>query len=70
MIVVKRTRFTIDLPDDLHKKLKAISAYEGTSMREVITGYLEDALRGKNAGQKHKTGDEDAIFKGSITMTS
>lgn len=38
-------RITIDLPLELQKKLKILSAIKGTSMREIIIKSLEQKLK-------------------------
>jgi uncharacterized protein (DUF1778 family) len=38
-------RITIDLPLDLQKKLKAVAALEGKSMREIVIQSVEKELK-------------------------
>ena len=38
-------RITVDLPLDLQKKLKAIAALQGKSMREVVIESVEKELK-------------------------
>ncbi len=45
-------RITVDLPMKLQKKLKAIAALQGKSMREVIIDALEQELRSTNNATK------------------
>lgn len=37
-------RTTLDLPDDLFRKAKAKAALEGTSLKNLITRFIEDGL--------------------------
>lgn len=39
-------RTTVDLPDDLYRRLKARAALGGLKVRELLTRYLEQGLRG------------------------
>lgn len=38
-------RITVDLPLNLQKKLKAVAALQGKSMREVVIGSIEKELK-------------------------
>jgi hypothetical protein len=38
------SRITVDIPKNFHKKLKALAALEGKSMREIIVESLEGRL--------------------------
>ena len=38
-------RTTLDLPDDLFRQVKAKAALEGTSLKDVLTRYIESGLR-------------------------
>ncbi|MFV0339173.1 MAG: hypothetical protein ACK5MA_00880 [Parachlamydiaceae bacterium] len=35
---------TIDIPDEDHKRLKALAALTGKSMREIIIGWIHEHL--------------------------
>ena len=37
-------RITVDLPMELHRRLKSVTALNGVSMRQFIIIYLEKAL--------------------------
>lgn len=39
---------TIDIPEATHKKLKAIAAVQGKSMREIVIELIDERLRGTN----------------------
>lgn len=41
-------RMTIDIPSNVHKKLKAIAAYEGISLKNLIITCLKDNLLSSN----------------------
>ena len=43
-------RTTIDLPDDLYRMLKARAALNGTTLRELIQGLVEQGLRRPERG--------------------
>lgn len=38
-------RTTIDLPDDLFRRVKARAALDGTTLKELVTRYVETGLR-------------------------
>ena len=38
-------RTTLDLPDDLFRKLKARAALMGTTVKDLLTSYVESGLR-------------------------
>lgn len=42
------SRMTIDVPDEDHKRLKALAAVLGKSMREIITEWIHDKLYSTN----------------------
>jgi len=39
---------TIDVPEEDHKRLKALAAILGKSMREIITGWIHERLYSAN----------------------
>lgn len=41
-------RFSIDMPEDIHKKFKSYSVLQGKSMREIIINLVERELEKKN----------------------
>jgi len=44
-------RTTVDVPDDLYRRLKARAALSGLKVRELMTRYLEEGLRSLPAGE-------------------
>lgn len=42
------TRITIEMPEQEHKKLKAIAAFLGISLKELVLNCLMDNLLSKN----------------------
>ena len=44
--VLLSMRVTIDLPDKLHRKLKALAVKRGCSMKEVVIGALKTDVAG------------------------
>jgi hypothetical protein len=38
-------RTTVDLPDDLLRKVKAHAALQGTTLKDLLTRYVEQGLR-------------------------
>ena len=43
------SRMTIDIPEEDHKRLKALAALLGKSMREIILEWMHEHLYGANA---------------------
>ena len=43
-----QTRMTIDMPFDEHKKLKAMAAYMGLSLKDLVLSCLRDHLLSDN----------------------
>jgi 2-methylcitrate dehydratase PrpD len=41
------SRITIDLPTDFHKKLKALAAMQGKSMRKIVVDLIDEQLSTK-----------------------
>jgi hypothetical protein len=42
-------RTTIDLPDSLFREAKTRAVEQGTSLKQLVTNYIEAGLRGKTA---------------------
>ncbi len=40
--LIETTRFTIDIPTELHRKIKSYCALKGVKMKEEIQGLLEN----------------------------
>ena len=45
----QNTRMTIDIPSDDHRRLKALSAIQGKSMREIVSEWIHSNLYSENA---------------------
>ena len=41
-------RMTIDIPAEDHKRLKALAAYLGKSMREIVSDWIHGSLYSEN----------------------
>lgn len=41
----KICRFTIDIPIEMHKRLKALAAIHGKSMREIVVESIVEQLK-------------------------
>jgi hypothetical protein len=48
------SRMTVDIPIDTHRKLKALSALLGKSMRDVVIESLQAHLQSVNASAANK----------------
>jgi hypothetical protein len=44
-------RTTIDLPDDLFRRVKVRAALEGSSLKELITAFVERGLQERDSGR-------------------
>jgi hypothetical protein len=44
-------RTTIDLPDDLFRRMKAKAALEGLSLKQLITAFVERGLQERDGGR-------------------
>jgi hypothetical protein len=42
------SRMTIDMPQELHKKLKAVAALKGVSLRELVLNCLRENILSEN----------------------
>jgi hypothetical protein len=38
----------IEIPEDIHKKIKILSAMQGTALKELIVKTLEESMNEKN----------------------
>ena len=45
----KKTRITIDLPSEEHKRLKAIAAIRGTTLQDLIIDCIDEKMHQPNA---------------------
>ena len=48
----KLVRFTLDLPDDLHKEFKIAAVGEGLSMRDLAMRWIREGIEKINATAK------------------
>ena len=55
----KTARFTIDIPNNDHKRLKALAALKGKSMRELVMQSIKSQLR-----QLESTAKKDFLKNG------
>lgn len=53
-------RTTIDLPDDLYRRIKARAAMRGMKLKEYVTAALRDSLFERSAGEVRETTAEYA----------
>lgn len=58
------SRLTIDIPKKLHKRLKAMAAFSGKSMREYINELLAKELYSEKKPNKETLDVIDSIEKG------
>ena len=65
-------RTTIDLPDLLFRKLKAVAAMRGTSLKTVIRGAVEEEIRKaeRKGGRRVKFPVLPSHEPGSLNLTS
>jgi hypothetical protein len=54
-------RITLDIPDEVHAKLKALAKKEGTTMRAIILRGI-DAVLNEKQSQKTSTGNTKLRF--------
>jgi len=54
-------RTTVDLPDDLYRRLKAHAALKGVPMRETLQQFIELGLTQDPARQPARTGRRDPL---------
>ena len=45
-------RTTIDIPDDLYRKLKAKAAIEGSTVKQIIVGLVDRELQEPGTGKR------------------
>lgn len=63
-------RTTIDIPDELHRELKARAALQGRTVRDVLVSLIEAELRQEPAeGRRAKLPLIKAKRKGSFNLT-
>ncbi len=49
MTAKHQSRMTIDIPEEDHKRLKALAALRGETMREIIVGWIQENLYSSNS---------------------
>ena len=57
-------RMTVDIPAEDHKRLKALAAVLGKSMREIVSDWIHGNLYSKNAPNATTLKAIDSIEKG------
>ena len=61
------SRITIDIPKESHRKLKAMAALLGKSMREIIIESIEERLYGSHSPNKETKKAIEEVEQGSKT---
>jgi TRAP-type C4-dicarboxylate transport system substrate-binding protein len=59
-------RTTVDLPDAIFRQAKARAALDGMTLKELITGFVVQGLRGmdpQSAGERQRTRSEPPIAR-------
>jgi predicted DNA-binding protein len=64
------SRMTIDVPDEDHKRLKALAALTGKSMREIIIGWIHEHLYSANTPNAETLNAINQIEKGENLIES
>jgi hypothetical protein len=49
MVAKHQSRMTIDIPEEDHKRLKALAALRGESMRTIILSWIQENLYSANS---------------------
>lgn len=60
----KLFRMTIDIPVEDHKRLKALAAFLGKSMREIVADWIHGSLYSENTPNAETMKAIDSIEKG------
>ena len=63
-------RMTVDIPVEDHRRLKALAAVLGTSMREIIADWIHGNLYSKNTPNAATLKAIDSIEKGKDLIAS
>lgn len=58
-------RITIDIPDEDHKRLKALAAVLGKSMREIVSDWIHGNLYSENTPNAETMKAIDSVEKGN-----
>jgi len=64
------SRMTIDVPEEDHKRLKALAAVLGKSMREIVTEWIHDHLYSSNTPNSKTLDAIKQIEKGENLVES
>jgi predicted DNA-binding protein len=64
------SRMTIDLPEEDHKRLKALAAVLGITMREIIVNLIHDHLYSTNSPNKETLEAIASVEKGKDLVES
>lgn len=66
----KLFRMTIDIPAEDHKRLKALAALLGKSMREIVADWIHGSLYSENTPNAETMKAIDSIEKGKDLIES
>ena len=66
----KLFRMTIDIPAEDHKRLKALAAFLGKSMREIVADWIHGRLYSENTPNAETMKAIDSIEKGKDLIES
>ena len=58
------SRMTLDIPEEDHKRLKAMAAILGKSMREIVANWIHEHLYSANMPNKETLKAIESIEKG------
>jgi hypothetical protein len=58
------SRMTLDLPEEDHKRLKALAAILGKSMREIVSNWIHEHLYSANLPNKETLKAIESVEKG------
>ena len=58
------SRMTLDIPEEDHKRLKALAAILGKSMREIVANWIHEHLYSANMPNKETLKAMESIEKG------
>jgi hypothetical protein len=59
------SRMTLDLPEEDHKRLKALAAILGKSMREIVSNWIHEHLYNTNLPNKETLQAIERVEKGT-----
>ena len=64
------SRMTLDIPEEDHKRLKAMAAILGKSMREIVADWIHEHLYSANMPNKETLKAIESIEKGRDLVTA